>query len=108
MPHPYHPQTLDAAAVLGIQIATARRERRWTLANLAERAGITVVTLRKIENGDLSVSIGTYFEVATLLGVPLFTSDRNDLRTIHNQAKQRLALVPSRVRERDNEVSDAF
>jgi transcriptional regulator with XRE-family HTH domain len=108
MPHTYHPQTLDAAKILGIQIATARRERRWTLANLAERAGITVVTLRKIENGDPSVAAGSFFEVATLLGVPLFSSDRSELRSIRSQARQQLALVPSRVRERKDEVSDDF
>jgi len=98
---------LDAAAVLGIQIATARRERRWTLANLAERAGITVVTLRKIENGDLSVSIGTYFEVATLLGFSLHFRPK---RSPHDPQPSETAIGARafRVRERDNEVSDAF
>ena len=99
-PHTYHPQSRDAATVLGNQIAAARRERRWTSANLAERAGISVVTLRKIERG--------VFEVATLLGVPLFTPDRRELGWALAQSEQRLALIPSRVRARRTAVSDAF
>jgi len=107
-PHTYHPQSRDAARVLGSQIAMARRERRWTAANLAERAGISVITLRKIERGDLSVAIGSVFEVATLLGVPLFTSDRRELATARDQAERQLALIPSRVRARSKAVNDAF
>jgi hypothetical protein len=37
-------QTLDAAEVLGQQVAQARRERRLTLEELAERAGVTPFT----------------------------------------------------------------
>jgi transcriptional regulator with XRE-family HTH domain len=107
-PHTYHPQTRDAARVLGAQIATARRERRLTAANLAERAGISVVTLRKIEKGDPSVAIGSVFEVATLLGVPLFSQDRRELAMILDQANRHLALIPARVRERSKAVNDAF
>ncbi len=107
-PHTYHPQSHDAAKVLGNQIAAARRERRWTAANLAQRAGMSVVTLRKIERGDLSVAIGSVFEVATLLGVPLFTPDRRELRWALTHTEQRLALIPSRVRARSRVVNDAF
>jgi transcriptional regulator with XRE-family HTH domain len=107
-PHTYHPQSRDAARVLGAQIATARRERRWTAANLAERAGISVITLRKIEKGDPSVAIGSVFEVATLLGVPLFTPDRRELSAILDQADKQLALIPARVRARSKVVNDAF
>ncbi len=107
-PHAHHPQTLDAIRVLGAQIALARRERRWTAANLAERAGISVITLRKIERGDSSVVIGSVFEVATLLGVPLFTPDHRELRRILVQAEQQLALIPERVRSRHKVISDAF
>jgi transcriptional regulator with XRE-family HTH domain len=107
-PHTFHPQSRDAAKVLGSQIATARRERRLTSANLAERAGISVITLRRIERGDLSVAIGSVFEVATLLGVPLFTSDRRELEAVLDQAQRQLALVPSRVRVQNKVVNDAF
>ncbi|MBA2317861.1 MAG: helix-turn-helix transcriptional regulator [Euzebyales bacterium] len=53
-------------------MARARRERRWTVAALAERAGISPVTLRKVEKGDPTVALGAAFEVATLLGIHLF------------------------------------
>ena len=107
-PHAYHPQSRDAAKVLGAHIAMARRERRWTSANLAERAGISVITLRKIERGDLSVAIGSVFEVATLLGVPLFTSDRRELDAVLGHAQRQLALIPSRIRGHSKVIDDAF
>ncbi len=84
--------------VLGLEIAHARRERRWTAAGLAERAGIATVTLRKVERGDPTVAIGTVFEVAVLLGVALFGVDAAELPTLAQRARERLAVVPTRVR----------
>lgn len=43
---------------------------------VSERAGIAAETVSKIEHGNLGVAIGTVFEVATLVGVPLFHEDR--------------------------------
>jgi transcriptional regulator with XRE-family HTH domain len=106
--HTHHPQAIDAAKVLGAQIVVARRDRRWTSTNLAERAGISPITLRKIEKGDLTVAIGNVFEVATLVGVPLFTADRDELSSITKLASQQLALIPSRVRTRNEGVNDDF
>ena len=104
----YHPQVRETARVLGLEVAGARRERRWTAAELAERAGISPVTLRKIERGDPTVAIGTVFEVITLLGISLITPDRKSLATIADQASTRLALLPARVRDRHTEVHDDF
>ena len=72
---PHSRYAVEAAQLLGAQIQAARRERRWSQAELAGRAGITKPTLGKIESGDLGVAIGTVFEVATLVGVPLFHED---------------------------------
>ncbi len=98
----------EAAQLLGAQIAQARRERRWTLAELAERAGVSQPTVRKVERGDPSVSIGIAFEIATLVGVPLFTPDPAELSTMVDRAKDRLALMPQRVRPLSPEVHDDF
>jgi len=107
-PHTFSRQTLDAARVLGLEVAQARREHHWTAAGLAERAGISLVTLRKVERGDPTVALGTAFEVATLLGVSLFGADRNELSNYARRARERLALLPARVREPARAVDDAF
>lgn len=107
-PHTFHPQTLDAAQILGVEIARARRDRRWTTAELAERAGISPVTLRKIERGEPTVQLGSAFEVATLLGIVLFAPDRRALTTMLEHARTRLQLLPARVRESAHRDHDAF
>ena len=102
------PETIDAVRVLGLEIANARRARRWTEAALAERAGISAVTLRNVERGVPTVGIGTVFELATILGIELFGADRQDLRRLVERGRDRLALLPSRVREPTGPVSDDF
>jgi transcriptional regulator with XRE-family HTH domain len=104
----YSPQAIDAMTVLGLEIARARRARRWTIDNLAERAGVSAPTMRKVEQGDPTVAIGTVFEVATLVGVALFDADRAGLRDLVERGRTRLALLPSRVRESDGPVNDDF
>ncbi|MEI7860962.1 MAG: helix-turn-helix transcriptional regulator [Acidimicrobiales bacterium] len=106
--HSYHPQVYEAAKVLGLEVARARRERRRTAVDLAERAGISPVTLRKIERGDPSVAMGTVFEVASLLGIPLLSPDRTSLAQLADQTSARLTLLPARVRARRLEVHDDF
>ena len=106
-PRPYSRQTLEAAALLGAQIRVARIERGWTVEGLAERVGATHVTIRRVERGDLRVAVGVVFEAATLVGVPLFHPDRERRELEGAWAAQRLALLPSRVREK-RKVPDAF
>ncbi|HUN78391.1 MAG TPA: helix-turn-helix transcriptional regulator [Solirubrobacteraceae bacterium] len=101
MPRPraYSPLTVDAARLLGSRVRLARRERRWTLKELAERVGVTEVTMQKVERGDLSVRLGIAFEAAAILGVPLFheNRERRALEAMH--VADRLALLPQSVRQ---------
>jgi transcriptional regulator with XRE-family HTH domain len=105
---PYSPQVIDAARLLGEQVRLARRSRRWTQADLAGRAGITADTLRKVENGDLSVSLGTALEVAALVGVPLFHDEAGRLTLDLDRTQARSALLPQRIRRPPSEVKDDF
>jgi transcriptional regulator with XRE-family HTH domain len=98
----------EAVQLLGEQIRMARRERRWSQTELAERAGITPGTLIKIERGDPGVRLGTTFEVASLAGVPLFHADRSRLTLDLDRTRARSALLPERVRPRREEVRDEF
>ncbi len=104
----YSGATRDALAVLGAQIAAARRERRWRQVDLAERAGITQPTLSKVETGDPGIAIGTVFELAVLLGVPLFGSEQGEMGALRRAVDGRLALLPQRVRESGEDVDDEF
>lgn len=103
----YSPRTIEAAELLGTQVRIGRLERRWTVKELAERVGVSVVTLRKIERGDPSVGLGVAFEAATLTGVPLFYEERARLSAELGHARDRLAVLPSRARK-PGEVDDAF
>lgn len=108
MARTYSSQTLEALRLLGTWIAIARRERRWTHDALTERAGISRQTLHRIEHGNPKVAIGTVFEVATLLGVPLFSADATSIGDLTSRAEDRLALLPAHVYEPNPEVDDDF
>ena len=54
---------------LGENIKLARKRRNITAIQLAERAAIERLTLRKIERGDPSVSMGAYFNVLRALNL---------------------------------------
>ena len=94
----YSREAIEAMQLLGAQIALARRERRWSMQDLAKRAGITQPTLRKVERGDPTVSLGVAFEVATLVGVALFHEDRTRLSLDLDRTRDRAAVLPQRVR----------
>jgi transcriptional regulator with XRE-family HTH domain len=104
----YSRQALDAAQVLGLEIARARRERRLPIAELAERAGVSRITVRAVENGTPTVAVGTVFELATILGIDLFGADRSQLPELLARGRDRLALLPARVREPSTPVDDDF
>jgi transcriptional regulator with XRE-family HTH domain len=104
----YSTETIEAAQLLGAQVALARRERRWPARDLAERAGITQPTLRKVERGDPTVTLGVAFEVATLVGVPLFYDDRTGLSLDLDRTRDRVAVLPQRVRVPADRTKDDF
>jgi transcriptional regulator with XRE-family HTH domain len=95
----YSPQTMEALRLLGERVQLARRERRWTMQELAERVGISVPTMRKVERGDPGVGLGIAFEAATLAGVPLFHTDPSRLSLERGRLEDRLAVLPQLVRK---------
>ena len=54
---------------MGQNIKLARKRRKFTTIQVAERAGIARSTLYLIEKGDSSVAFGAYFNVLRVLGL---------------------------------------
>lgn len=98
--------TVEAVRLLGSRVRLGRRERRWTVAELATRVGVSPVTIRKVEKGDPTVALGTAFEAAVLVGVALF-HDEATRRVLEAEiATTRLAVLPSVIRP--GQVNDDF
>jgi len=88
---------VDAVGVLGASIRACRLKRGWSVALLAQRVGVSKPTITKIERGDPSVSIGTVFEAALIVGVDLYGDNRELAGSV---ARNELALLPQRGRTR--------
>ena len=64
-----------AARRLGLNIKTARKRRRLRQVELARKAGITVQTLRRVENGSLGTGIGAYIAALWAMGLDSALAD---------------------------------
>lgn len=63
---PKHQKMLEQ---MGENIKLARKRRKLTTIQVADRAGIHRSTLTQVEKGDSGVSIGAYFNVLRVLGL---------------------------------------
>lgn len=94
----------EALTLLGLAIRQARQARRMTIAGVAMRLGISPPTLIAIEKGNPRAKIGSVFEAAILLNVPLF--DQETKR--HLRERQALTpLLPRRIRQAAWEQTNA-
>lgn len=103
----YLPQTEDAVKLLGELIKLGRKQKKWTVKGLAERANISRLTVSQIEAGSMHCSIGLVFELAALVGVNLFESDRMPLRQNLEHTRDKIAVLPKRIRV-SGQVFDDF
>jgi len=53
----------------GTRLREARLRRRYTVVQVAERADVSRPTINKVEQGDASVTLGTYLRVMLVLGL---------------------------------------
>lgn len=104
----YSSYTQQAIRLLGMQIRAHRLERRMTAAELAERAGISRDMLYRVEKGDPRVTLGVAFELAAIVGIPLFEADAGALQAREAQMAEKLRLLPGAVRKRPAEPKDDF
>jgi transcriptional regulator with XRE-family HTH domain len=66
---PLLPATSELLTQFGERLRLARRRRRLTAKQVAERAGMVPMTLRSVERGGAGVTIGAYLAVMQVLGI---------------------------------------
>ena len=94
--------------VLADMIAAARKERKMSQSELAHRLGVSRQTVRAIEQGSSTVAIGTVFEAAVIVGIPLLAEDKRDLDQIAASIAALTRILPKRGRSRSQVVDDDF
>lgn len=90
---PIAPPDQKRLALLGERIRTARKRQRVTAVAAAQAAGISRVTLHRIERGEPTVAVGAWVAVATALGLSF---DLLDAKAAAGATK-----LPKRIRLRD-------
>lgn len=106
----YSRYTLEALRLFAEMIRFERKNLKMTESELAERAGISRSMLQRIEKADPKCEIGVIFEVAVLLGLPLFdaAADENKLAAYRRQTEDKLRLMPQRIRKQNKDSFDDF
>ncbi len=90
---PIAPADQKRLALLGERIRTARKRQRVTAVTAAQAAGISRVTLHRIERGEPTVAVGAWVAVTTALGL---TFDLLDAKAAAGTTK-----LPKKIRLRD-------
>ena len=66
---PTHPRLQRQIVALGERLRAARMRRSMTQEVMAERVGVSIPTIGKLENGDPSTSLATMLRVLAVLGL---------------------------------------
>jgi transcriptional regulator with XRE-family HTH domain len=66
---PVFPGGARQLIALGARLSLARKRRRMTQGTLAVRAGVSIPTVRKLEQGDAGVSLATVLRFLQVLGL---------------------------------------
>lgn len=64
-----YPRQTKLLKELGARLRAARLRRRFSVMLVAERAGVSRPTINKVEQGDPTVTMGTYLRVLAVLGL---------------------------------------
>ncbi len=92
--------TADQLIVLGEQIRAHRKALRISATTAAEAAGMSRVTLHRIEKGEPAVTMGAYVNAMAALGLNFGLVTSAELIESNN-AVNREGWIPARIRLRD-------
>jgi DNA-binding XRE family transcriptional regulator len=98
----------QALKTLGNLIKTVRQKQNASQVALAERLAVTRQTVMAIEKGDAKVAIGTVFECAHVLGIPLFSDNPQQLLQWQATLNTFSGILPKKIRPKKPRVSDEF
>jgi transcriptional regulator with XRE-family HTH domain len=66
--HDPDPGTLAIVRDVGSIVRSARLGRGWTQQQLASQAGVTQPTISRIENGEVVISLPSFYRIAEVFG----------------------------------------
>lgn len=104
----YSAYSIDAMLLLGKSIRASRKHLKMSETELAERAGTSRSMVRRVESGDMSCSVGIVFELAHIVGIPLFESDKQALSQHLKQVDEKLTLLPKATHKSRKVIDDDF
>ncbi len=107
-PLPLSSSTRSALKTLGAMIRAARLERGMSQAELGQRLGVSRHTVITLEKGDPKVGVGTVFEAATIVGIPLLAEDQHALNKLATTVASLASVLPERGRRKQVTVRDDF
>ena len=61
---------LGSLAAIGTRLKDARLLRNWTQADIADKAGLSESSIRKVEAGSPHITVGAYLALLDVLGLP--------------------------------------
>jgi transcriptional regulator with XRE-family HTH domain len=93
--------TAAKLAALGQRIRAVRKAHKITAASAAEAAGMSRVTLHRIERGEPSVTFGAYLSVLAALGLDLAVVEPGAAAPGRAASPQHKGWIPARIRLAD-------
>ncbi len=75
---------------------------------LARRLGVSRLTVRAIEKGAPTVALGTVFEAAVIVGIPLLAGNPRELDQLATSIAAIARVLPERGRGKNQIVDDDF
>jgi len=112
----YSKYAAQAAQLLGQHIKLARKKKRWSQQELADRAGVGRTTVQKAEAGNMGLELGLAFELASITGILLFAPETSwqvqtqsaTLEREIRRAQEHISLLPKNIHKPRSEPEDDF
>lgn len=101
-------QTLYALEHYANLLKIARKNRNMTIVELTDKMGVSRTTVDSILRGNPTVNIGYYFEASRILGINLFNQEPSRLEVSKRNSGNVDSLLPKRIRNKKEELTNDF